>query len=65
MDPMKLPLGPEILTTTVGSYAPIDWLISSPTEQATIDATAAVIHTQTRAGIDLPTDGELYRFDPN
>jgi 5-methyltetrahydropteroyltriglutamate--homocysteine methyltransferase len=65
MDPKQLPSGPEILTTTVGSYAPIDWLISSPTEQATIDATAAVIHTQIRAGIDLPTDGELYRFDPN
>jgi 5-methyltetrahydropteroyltriglutamate--homocysteine methyltransferase len=30
-----------------------------------VDATSAVIHTQKRAGIDLPTDGELYRFDPN
>ena len=65
MDPMTLPSEPEILTTTVGSYSPIDWLIAWPTEQALIDATSAVIHTQKRAGIDLPTDGELYRFDPN
>ncbi|MPZ51559.1 MAG: methionine synthase [Acidimicrobiia bacterium] len=55
----------EILTTTVGSYAPIDWLLASPSEQAMLDATAAVIHTQRRAGVDLPTDGELYRFDRN
>ncbi len=60
-----LPTEPEILTTTVGSYSPIDWLIASPGEQALIDATSAVIHTQRRAGIDLPTDGELYRFDPD
>ena len=62
---MKLPSEPEIITTTVGSYSPIDWLITSPSEQAVVDATSAVIHTQKRAGIDLPTDGELYRFDPN
>jgi 5-methyltetrahydropteroyltriglutamate--homocysteine methyltransferase len=48
----------------VGSYSPIDWLPASKTEQALVDATSAVIHTQKRAGIDLPTDGELYRFDP-
>jgi 5-methyltetrahydropteroyltriglutamate--homocysteine methyltransferase len=65
MDPMPLPSNPEILTTTVGSYSPMDWLIASPSEQALLDATSAVIHTQKRAGIDLPTDGELYRFDPN
>lgn len=65
MHPTQLPTEPEILTTTVGSYSPIDWLLASPTEQAMIDATSAVIYTQRRAGIDLPTDGELYRFDPN
>jgi 5-methyltetrahydropteroyltriglutamate--homocysteine methyltransferase len=65
MEVMKLPSEPEILTTTVGSYSPIDWLINSPSEQAVVDATSAVIHTQKRAGIDLPTDGELYRFDSN
>lgn len=56
---------PEILTTTVGSYATIDWLAALPSEQAVIDATDVVISTQRRAGIDLPTDGELYRFDVN
>lgn len=54
---------PEILTTTVGSYSPIDWLAALPSEQAVLDATSVVINTQRRAGIDLPTDGELYRFD--
>lgn len=56
---------PEILTTTVGSYSPIDWLAALPSEQAVLDATDVVISTQRRAGIDLPTDGELYRFDVN
>jgi 5-methyltetrahydropteroyltriglutamate--homocysteine methyltransferase len=56
---------PEIQTTTVGSYSPIDWLAALPSEQAVIDATSVVIATQKNAGIDLPTDGELYRFDPN
>lgn len=65
MEPTTLPTEPEILTTTVGSYSPIDWLIASPSEQALLDATSAVIQTQKRAGIDLPTDGELYRFDPD
>lgn len=60
-----LPTAPEILTTTVGSYAPIDWLAALPSEQAVVDATAVVFGTQRRAGVDLPTDGELYRFDPN
>jgi 5-methyltetrahydropteroyltriglutamate--homocysteine methyltransferase len=64
LDDSTAPSEPEILTTTVGSYSPIDWLIASNTEQALVDATSAVIHTQKRAGIDLPTDGELYRFDP-
>jgi 5-methyltetrahydropteroyltriglutamate--homocysteine methyltransferase len=56
---------PSILTTTVGSYSQIDWLAALPSEQAVLDATAVVIATQRRAGIDLPTDGELYRFDVN
>lgn len=59
------PSDPEILTTTVGSYSPIDWLMASPSEQALLDAMSVVIQTQKRAGIDLPTDGELYRFDPD
>ncbi len=61
----SLPTSPEILTTTVGSYSPIDWLAALPSEQAVVDATTVVFDTQRRAGVDLPTDGELYRFDPS
>ena len=61
----RIPTQPEILTTTVGSYSPIDWLAALPCEQAVLDATAVVFGIQQRAGIDLPTDGELYRFDSN
>jgi len=56
---------PRILTTTVGSYPVPDWLTALPSEQALIDATRVVFDTQRQAGIDLPTDGELYRFDVN
>ena len=42
-----------------------DWLGALPSEQAVIDATRVVIHTQEQAGIDLVCDGELYRFDVN
>ena len=56
---------PDILTTTVGSYPVPDWLAAMPSEQAIIDATRVIFDTQRQAGIDLPTDGELYRFDIN
>ena len=56
---------PAILTTTVGSYPVPDWLASLPSEQARTDATRVVFDIQRQAGIDLPTDGELYRFDVN
>jgi len=56
---------PEILTTTVGSYPVPAWLLSMPTEQSLLDATRVVVDIQRQRGIDLPTDGELYRFDPN
>lgn len=62
---MERPNSRQILTTTVGSYAQIDWLQIRPNEQSIIDATQVVINTQRRLGIDLPTDGELYRFDIN
>ena len=55
----------EILTTTVGSYPVPDWLAALPSEQARTDATRIVFDIQRQAGIDLPTDGELYRFDVN
>jgi 5-methyltetrahydropteroyltriglutamate--homocysteine methyltransferase len=57
--------GPSILTTTVGSYPLPDWLAALPSEQARLDATRVVFDIQRQAGIDLPTDGELYRFDVN
>ena len=56
---------PRILTTTVGSYPVPDWLAALPSEQALLDATRVVFNLQRQAGIDLPTDGELYRFDAN
>jgi 5-methyltetrahydropteroyltriglutamate--homocysteine methyltransferase len=56
---------PDILTTTVGSYPLPDWLPALPSEGALIDATRVVFDIQRQAGIDLPTDGELYRFDVN
>ncbi len=59
----KMPRKPAILTTTVGSYPVPDWLTAAPSETAVIDATRVVFDVQRQAGIDLPTDGELYRFD--
>src|SRR2546430_12444468 len=56
---------PRILTTTVGSYPVPDWLAALPSEQSLLDATRVVFNLQREAGIDLPTDGELYRFDVN
>jgi 5-methyltetrahydropteroyltriglutamate--homocysteine methyltransferase len=56
---------PRILTTVVGSYPIPDWLAQAPSEQALIDATRVVIHTQEQAGIDVVCDGELSRFDVN
>jgi 5-methyltetrahydropteroyltriglutamate--homocysteine methyltransferase len=56
---------PTILTTTVGSYPIPDWLAALPSDAARIDATRVVFNIQRQAGIDLPTDGELYRFDVN
>jgi 5-methyltetrahydropteroyltriglutamate--homocysteine methyltransferase len=60
-----MPASPEILTTTVGSYPVPDWLVAAPCETALIDATRVIFDIQRQAGIDLPTDGELYRFDIN
>ena len=56
---------PKIKTTVVGSYPVPDWLLALPSEQALVDATRVVIHTQEQAGIDLVCDGEFSRFDVN
>jgi 5-methyltetrahydropteroyltriglutamate--homocysteine methyltransferase len=55
----------RIQTTVVGSYPVPDWLAAYPSEQAVVDATRVVLHTQEQAGIDVVCDGELYRFDVN
>lgn len=54
-----------MLTTTVGSYPVPDWLAALPSDQSLGDATRVVFDIQRQAGVDLPTDGELYRFDVN
>src|SRR3954467_816777 len=56
---------PRIATTTVGSYPIPDWLPALPSDQARTDAMRVVFDIQRQAGVDLPTDGELYRFDVN
>ena len=56
---------PQIRTTTVGSYPVPDWFATSPSEQARLDAMRVIFDTQRQAGIDLPTEGEIYRFDLN
>src|SRR5213075_1210056 len=63
--PVSANTSPRILTTTVGSYPVPDWLATLPSEQSLLDATRVVFNLQRQAGIDLPTDGELYRFDVN
>jgi 5-methyltetrahydropteroyltriglutamate--homocysteine methyltransferase len=55
----------RIQTTTVGSYPIPEWLAALPSEQARLDATRVVFDIQRQSRIDLPTDGELYRFDIN
>ena len=65
MTPALIPQEPRILTTTVGSYPVPDWLVALPSGQALVDATRVVFATQRDAGIDLPTDGEMYRYDIN
>src|SRR5690349_12346256 len=54
-----------IKTTTVGSYPLPAWLPAMPSEESLIDATRVIFQIQREAGIDLPTDGEMYRFDVN
>jgi len=60
-----LPKSPRILTTTVGSYSYPDWLLSVPNDQSRSDALRVVFDTQKQYGIDVITDGELNRFEPN
>jgi len=52
-------------TTVVGSYPAPHWMIGSTDRTVLRDAIMAVFKTQELAGIDLVTDGNLCRFDPN
>ncbi|MBO0849421.1 MAG: cobalamin-independent methionine synthase II family protein [Pseudonocardia sp.] len=55
----------SLVTTLVGSYPVPTWLRAAPSREALADATAVVLALQRRLGVDLPTDGELSRFDVN
>jgi 5-methyltetrahydropteroyltriglutamate--homocysteine methyltransferase len=55
----------EIKTTVVGSYPIPAWLGALPSTPALRDAIMVVLKTQELAGIDVISDGELSRFDPN
>jgi 5-methyltetrahydropteroyltriglutamate--homocysteine methyltransferase len=55
----------RIKTTTVGSYPVLSWLVGNTSRLVLRDALMAVLKSQELAGIDLVTDGELMRFDPN
>lgn len=55
----------EIQTTVVGSYPIPTWLAAFPSTPNWRDAVLVVLKTQELAGIDVVSDGELSRFDPN
>lgn len=55
----------HIKTTVVGSYPMPAWLGALPSTPALRDAIMVVLKTQELAGIDVISDGELSRFDPN
>ncbi len=55
----------QIKTTVVGSYPIPMWLGAMPSTPALRDAILVVMKTQELAGIDVISDGELSRFDPN
>lgn len=62
----RMTLDPNrIKTTVVGSYPVPSWLLGNASRLALRDAIMAVMKTQELAGLDLISDGELNRFDPN
>lgn len=52
-------------TTVVGSYPVPEWLTVVPSRPNLKDAITTVIATQELSGIEVVSDGELSRFDPN
>lgn len=55
----------RIKTTIVGSYPAPAWMTGTVSRPTLRDAVMTVLKTQELAGVDLVTDGELTRFDPN
>jgi len=58
-------MGSQIRTTVVGSYPVLPWMQGNNSRLMLRDALMVVLKAQELAGIDLITDGELLRFDPN
>jgi len=54
-----------IKTTVVGSYPVPQWLRVYGTRESLRDAIMVVLKTQELAGLDVISDGELYRWDIN
>jgi 5-methyltetrahydropteroyltriglutamate--homocysteine methyltransferase len=52
-------------TTVVGSYPVPQWLRMFGTKESLRDALMVVLKTQELAGLDVISDGELYRWDIN
>ena len=57
--------GTPMKTTVVGSYPLPSWLSAQPSTPALRDAIMVVLKTQELAGLDVVSDGELSRFNPN
>ena len=57
--------GTPMKTTVVGSYPLPSWLSAQPSTPAFRDAIMVVLKTQELAGLDVISDGELSRFNPN
>jgi 5-methyltetrahydropteroyltriglutamate--homocysteine methyltransferase len=55
----------QIKTTAVGSYPVLAWMQGNNSRLVLRDALMVVLKAQELAGLDLITDGELMRFDPN
>ena len=56
---------PVIKSQVVGSYPIPGWLQALPSAPNLRDAMLTIIKTQELASLDIISDGELSRFDPN
>lgn len=75
--PLRMASLPLLPTTTVGSHAPLGWLLTTleaarrgecgpaDLEEALTDATDVAVLDQQRAGLDILVDGEMRRLDFN